>query len=190
MKLKQTTKKNNKINKNEHSILELIQYKAFKQESNGIDHYIINSSGLYCEWFRIDPNHLAGLNDHERENLMWNFEQFERTFNDDHSIISLKFPPHVEENLKFWIKCLNEARKKGENQKVITCKNMIRKITWIKNNQPNQEFYLVIYGKTHKELIDNRRLLRMWINVFGFHPLPKKDLTKIIFKMNNMNTLI
>lgn len=189
MKIKQGKVVKKQIKKNEHSIYELLPYKSQQLDNEEI--IIVDKNGKCQAFLEVSPQALSGLNRQEQFALMQQFEGLERVYNADHSIISLMFPPHVEENIEYLTKQLNRWRAEGKMNKVRHVQKQLQKVRYVHKNQPAQQYYIVVYGDSPKEASENRRLIKqLGAEALGLHDVASDDLEKLIFKLNNMNTLI
>ena len=191
MELKVGKVKTPSVPKGQHSILEIFPFKSQNITEDGLS-YLVTTDNKYISWQRINPQNIRGLNRQDQNYIMSRLEFFEKVFNEEHSIVSLMFPANLEPQIKYATKCLNQARKNNELHKIQKIQATIRKFQWIQANQPNSEFYLVLYADSLSELRENIQSARRagGVNMLGFNNLSMQDLEKIVYKLNNMNSTI
>lgn len=185
MKLKQAKKKQTKIPKGQHSIYEVVPFKR------RVGNIAVTKNETYISYLKVTPKNLGNLNRTEQEYIMRQFENLERTYDYDHAILSLMFPPNVTENVKFWTKMLQEARQQRNIAKIETCKRQLEKLAMVRRYKPNQEFYIVVYGDSLKEIQERKELLtRLGGNALGLKELSPEEFEEIQQKECNMSTEI
>ncbi|MGN9427145.1 hypothetical protein ACTMRT_11865, partial [Enterococcus faecium] len=63
----------------------------------------------------------------------------------------------------------------------------IQELKRAEQERPDLSFFFVIEGKTIKDLQTRNRQLMRSSGILGLKPLYKKELIKILYRMNNMN---
>ena len=183
MKLKRARKKKTSIPKGQHSIYEVVPFKR------RIKNMAVTHNNKYISYLKVTPKNLGNLNGTEQYQMMHQLETLERTYDYDHAILSLMFPPNVNENVLFWTKMLQEARQQKDISKVTTCKRQLEKLSMVKRFKPNQEFYIVVYADSVKEMLERKELLiRLGGNALGLKELSEEEFEQVQFKECNMNT--
>lgn len=183
MKLKKSKKKKTAIPKGQHSIYEVVPFKR------RIKNIAVTHNNRYISYLKVTPKNLGNLNGAEQYQMMHQFEILERTYDEDHAILSLMFPPNTTENVRFWTKMLQEARHQRNMAKVETCKRQLDKLTMVRRFKPNQEFYIVVYADSIKEMLERKELLiRLGGNALGLKELSDEEFEQVQFKECNMNT--
>ena len=64
-----------------------------------------------------------------------------------------------------------------------------RRVTWVEENLSELTFFIVVYGKSEKEInIRVRDVMRLGGKQFSLQLVDEKNIEKVIFRLTNMNT--
>lgn len=185
MKIKTQKKKKMKVAKGHHSLYEILPFKR------RVRNVAVTRNNQYISYLKVTPRNLGNLSGVEQEQMMRQFENLERTYNEDHGILSLMFPPRIVENVQFWNKMLQEARQEQDMARIETCKKQLNKLAMIRRSRPNQEFYIVVYADSLGEMQKRKeQLIRLGGQALGLKELSEDEFEAIQAKELNMSTEI
>ncbi|MDA9462131.1 hypothetical protein B835_2060 [Enterococcus mundtii 3F] len=187
----QTTKSLFRMGKPEdRSILDLFPYKSCSDQ--GI---LLTKENRYQRFYRVISTDVEGLNEQEKVERMDQLTIIMRTFVKNIKLISLTTETDLSEQITQKRQLLNKNRLEQMQNKQLRQlrkyeKKIVEEIEELKRaelERPDLSFFFVIEAKDIKELSNQNRQLLRASGVLGLKPLPKKELIKILYRMNNMN---
>jgi len=114
-----------------------------------------------------------------------------RIYEEEMSILSMMFPTNIDDNLVYWNRQLQLAREERNPVRARIIREQISRLVWVEQELSNLEFYLIVYGKTEKELKLSKTILkRAGGSNLGIKDIPPKQIEQILIKLNNLNTPI
>lgn len=186
-KIKQgTSQKKRPLKKGElPSVQEVIPIKRMDQND------VVKDDDSYLAFLKVSTQDINGLSAQEQQQAQYQFENLSRIYDDDMSILSMMFPTNIDSNLTFWNKKLMQARKRQNMAQMMICREQIQRLLWVEMELSNLEFYCMVYGKTKKDIVLAKTLLKR----SGGSLLKIKDVSAgqtelILTKLFNMNTAI
>ncbi|CAM4051012.1 hypothetical protein [Catellicoccus marimammalium] len=186
MKVRNVKVKKKRIKRGEHSIYEIVPFKCRNENGN-----VMMKDGSYLGFLKVIPQSLNSMNMFERERAMETFNRLERIYDEDHSILSLRFPPNIEEPLSYWNRMLNEARNHHDLPRIQSCQRQIKRMYDVSKKLPNQEFFFMVYAESENELQERKvQLQALGGKVLSLQPVSKEEVDKLLFQLMNMNTVI
>lgn len=167
------------------SVQEVIPIKRMDQND------VVKADDSYLAFLKVSTQDINGLSAQEQQQAQSQFENLSRIYDDDMSILSMMFPTNIDSNLTFWNKKLMQARKRQNMAQIVICREQIQRLLWVEMELSNLEFYFMVYGKTKKDIILAKTLLKR----SGGSLLKIKDVSsgqteQILTKLFNMNTAI
>lgn len=174
----------------DRSILDLFPYKSCSDQ--GI---LLTKENRYQRFYRVISTDVEGLNEQEKVERMDQLTIVMRTFVKNIKLISLTTETDLSEQITQKRQLLNKNRLEQMQNKQLRQlrkyeKKIVEEIEELKRaelERPDLSFFFVIEGKDIKELSNQNRQLLRASGVLGLKPLPKKELIKILYRMNNMN---
>lgn len=167
------------------SVQEVIPIKRMDQND------VVKNDDSFFAFLKISTQDINGLSAEEQQQAQSQLENLSRIYDDDMSILSMMFPTNIDSNLVFWNKKLMQARNRQNMAQLMICREQIQRLLWVEMELSNLEFYCMVYGKTKKEIVLAKTLLKR----SGGSLLRIKDVSagqteKILTKLFNMNTAI
>lgn len=167
------------------SVQEVIPIKRMDQND------VVKNDDSFFAFLKISTQDINGLSAEEQQQAQSQLENLSRIYDDDMSILSMMFPTNIDSNLVFWNKKLMQARNRQNMAQLMICREQIQRLLWVEMELSNLEFYCMVYGKTKKEIV----LAKMLLKRSGGSLLRIKDVNagqteKILTKLFNMNTAI
>lgn len=174
----------------ERSILDLFPYKSCTEEG-----VLITKENRYQRYYRVVSTDVEGLNDQEKVERMNQLTMVMRTYVPTIKLVSLTTETDLTEQIVQKRQLLEKNRFEQSLGKKLQQlrkyeKKIVEEIQELKRaeqERPDLSFFFVIEGKSIKELQSRNRQLMRSSGVLGLSPLYKKELIKILYRMNNMN---
>ncbi|KWY18438.1 hypothetical protein, partial [Enterococcus faecium] len=138
---------------------------------------------------------VEGLNEQEKLERMNQLTTVMRTYVPTIKLVSLTTETDLTEQIVQKRQLLDKNRMEqslGRNLQRLKKyeKKLVEEIQELKRaeqERPDLSFFFVIEGKTIKDLQTRNRQLMRSSGILGLKPLYKKELIKILYRMNNMN---
>ena len=174
----------------ERSILDLFPYKSCTEEGA-----LITREDHFQRYYRVVSTDVEGLNEQEKLERMNQLTTVMRTYVPTIKLVSLTTETDLTEQIVQKRQLLDKNRMEqslGRNLQRLRKyeKKLVEEIQELKRaeqERPDLSFFFVIEGKTIKDLQTRNRQLMRSSGILGLKPLYKKELIKILYRMNNMN---
>jgi hypothetical protein len=178
----------------ERSILDLFPYKSCTEEG-----VLITREDHFQRYYRVVSTDVEGLNEQEKLERMNQLTTVMRTYVPTIKLVSLTTETDLTEQIVQKRQLLDKNRMEqslGRNLQRLKKKyekKLVEEIQELKRaeqERPDLSFFFVIEGKTIKDLQTRNRQLMRSSGILGLKPLykkKKKELIKILYRMNNMN---
>lgn len=142
----------------------------------------------YFDFVRVTAKDLfnTSMNNLQLENMIW--ANFYRRYEDDLKIIAMNLPTNTQPQQEFLTHKM-ETTKDELAKSVLAIKR--EELIWIENNSLDRAFYLCYFGKTVKQLLDNRaNILQILGTAKLVMEIEQGEKEQILFQFNNMNSPI
>lgn len=180
----------------DRSLIDLFPYKKITD-----DGYVTHKNGDYQAYLQITTYDLYSMNDEDLTMLTSSFQNLLRVYVEPIKIISLTYPMDTKEQQNFQQEKIKQYSQRLQNpklslrqQKLLENKRQIayeelRRIHWAEQTLKDLTFFMVVYGETKEDVIENvRNIQRLGKRHFGLEHIKKKQhLENIISQLNNMN---
>lgn len=167
------------------SVQEVIPIKRMDQND------VVKDDDSYLAFLKVSTQDINGLSAQEQQQAQSQFENLSRIYDDDMSILSMMFPTNIDSNLTFWNKKLMQAKKRQNMAQMMICREQIQRLIWVEMELSNLEFYCMVYGKTKKDIILAKTLMkRSGGSLLKIRDVSAGQTEKILTKLFNMNTAI
>lgn len=167
------------------SVQEVIPIKRMDQND------VVKNDDSFFAFLKISTQDINGLSAEEQQQAQSQFENLSRIYDDDMSILSMMFPTNIDSNLVFWNKKLMQARSRQNMAQLMICREQIQRLLWVEMELSNLEFYCMVYGRTKKEIVLAKTLLkRSGGSLLRIKDVSAEQTEKILTKLFNMNTAI
>ncbi len=152
-------------------------------------------SWIYFLIYRVVSTDVEGLNEQEKLERMNQLTTVMRTYVPTIKLVSLTTETDLTEQIVQKRQLLDKNRMEqslGRNLQRLRKyeKKLVEEIQELKRaeqERPDLSFFFIIEGKTIKDLQTRNRQLMRSSGILGLKPLYKKELIKILYRMNNMN---
>lgn len=170
-----------KNNKNENKTKEIFPVRYFDDE---MDAFILKDESYFDIVEKVAED-IDNMLDDEVQLSMYTFTKFLKVYKADFKITSLNYPTSTNMEQSFLRKKLNETI--DPNRK-LWIQRSIDELEKAAKGTKIKEYYFLIFSKTKDEHFENMNT----INAFGnqFRKLSKNKRENIIYKFNNMNSLL
>lgn len=174
----------------ERSILDLFPYKSCSEEG-----VLLTSEDRYQRYYRVASTDVEGLNEQEKVERMDQFTAVLRTYVPSLKLASMTTETDLSSQIQEKRQQLQKLRLELTQGKKIQLlrkyekkiREEIEELKKAEQERPDLSFFFVIEGKDKKELMSRNRQLIRSSGVLKLKPLYKKELIKILYRMNNMN---
>ncbi|EAC5365857.1 TPA: hypothetical protein ACGYNV_001345 [Listeria monocytogenes] len=145
-------------------------------------------NGLFYTILLLRSTDINALNEDESIKAIGQFARFNTQYIDPYKIISMRFPADTKEQQRYWKKMLHSSKCTLQRTR---CHETLQKLKLEETEKSNQEYYLMIFGKSVKELEHNYqkviRLSDMYMNV---SMLQRNKIQQIHKKLFNLNLIL
>ncbi|EAE7321065.1 hypothetical protein BJK71_14135 [Listeria monocytogenes] len=145
-------------------------------------------NGLFYTILLLRSTDINALNEDESIKAIGQFARFNTQYIDPYKIISMRFPADTKEQQRYWKKMLHYSKSTLQRTR---CHETLQKLKLEETEKSNQEYYLMIFGKSVKELEHNYqkviRLSDMYMNV---SMLQRNKIQQIHKKLFNLNLIL
>ena len=182
---KKTLNELNEIKKIKPSTFELLPFKRLEASR------LVTKDDRYLKFLQIETKNINGLAPDEQYEVMHKLEILMRIYEYDFAWLTLNFPPEVTTNLTHWRKKIYEAQSLKNKAREKLAFEQLNKILWAEENLKNLEFYFQIFGTSKQDIKNKEQLVKKLAGLaLGAHELDEEKITKILFKLCNLNTSI
>lgn len=196
-KLTKEQKKNEKIKQKkelkERKRLEAEERKIYKETKDYISIVALSENGYfktktgYLDILQIESIDIRNLNEIEYNTYILSFTGVLKVYIEDMKIISMNYPADTSSQQKFLnkkvIECTNENH-------MIFLEHRMKQLKVIESKRTNREFFVMIFAKDDKEMIDNKNLILSGSRALDVFDIDMKKKIKILRKLNNMNSKV
>ncbi|EAF6236088.1 hypothetical protein ASB83_15615, partial [Listeria monocytogenes] len=109
-------------------------------------------NGLFYTILLLRSTDINALNEDESIKAIGQFARFNTQYIDPYKIISMRFPADTKEQQRYWKKMLHSSKCTLQRTR---CHETLQKLKLEETEKSNQEYYLMIFGKSVKELEHN-----------------------------------
>ncbi|MBC1631735.1 hypothetical protein HB946_13640 [Listeria welshimeri] len=145
-------------------------------------------NGLFYTILLLRSTDINALNEDESIKAIGQFARFNTQYIDPYKIISMRFPADTKEQQRYWKKMLHSSKSTLQRTR---CHETLQNLKLEETEKSNQEYYLMIFGKSVKELEHNYqkviRLSDMYMNV---SMLQRNKIQQIHKKLFNLNLIL
>lgn len=152
-----------------------------------LDCFLIKGN-RYLDIVQIQGRDLLSISDDDLEMLFAVFRRFLQTYGNDIKLIAINQPTSTTEQQAYWNHVLSKTKNPNHCEQI---KLRIKKLKEIAKTDSERAYFLMFFGSSKDELIDNRnnilsslchRTLRL------AHTITRREKVHIFTKFNNMNT--
>lgn len=157
------------------SIISLSEYGYFKTKTGFLDILQIES---------ID---IKSMNDIEYNTYILSFTNLLQSYTEDMKIISMNYPADTSKQQKYLSKKIAECINANQMKFL---EHRMKQLKTIEDKRTNREFFLMIFAKDDKEMINNRDLVLSSNRELQVFEMDIEKKIKILKKLNNMNSKV
>lgn len=175
------------------AITEILPYKRTTKEG-----YLIDTENNYQAFLRVKTTDLVSLNTDDLNRIISQLTNLCRIYTENIKILAMTYSTETTEQQMYWKTKINKYRRvissgTGNVQRYETMLKLaldnFRRVTWVEENLSELTFFIVVYGKSEKEInVRVRDVIRMGGKPFSLQLVDKKNIEKVIFRLTNMNT--
>ncbi|HEM1625686.1 TPA: hypothetical protein U0Y95_002237 [Listeria monocytogenes] len=142
-------------------------------------------NGIFYTILLLRSTDINALNEDESIKAIGQFARFNTQYIDPYKIISMRFPADTKDQQRYWKKMFQSAKNTLQRTRR---QETLQKLKLEETEKSNQEYYLMIFGKSVKELEHNYqkvlRLSDMYMNVSMLHRNKIQQIHKKLFNLN------
>lgn len=178
-------------NKGSDSVVNLLPYKSCSP-----DGVVTKSDNSYQAFLSVRTTDLESMNDDELALWCNALTRLSQIYSASLKLISMSRKTSVPEQIDYWRshnriteRAKAQHRNVAQNQVISGIeKATLAKLHALERNSTELKFYFMVSAKTKKELAKNVRSLKiLGGRELGLEMQDRKEVTAIIFRMNNMN---
>lgn len=196
-KEKKENKKNQKIikkkEKEEQKKMLVEDKKVFKETKDNISIVALSEYGYfktkagYMDLFQIESIDIKSMNEVEYNTLILSFTKLLKSYTDDMKIISMNYPSDTSRQQQYLNKIISNCNNENHMRFL---EHRLRQLKTIEEKRTNREFFLMIFGRDDKEMINNRYIALTSSRELQVYEIDIDKKIKIIRKLNNMNSKV
>jgi len=183
--------------KEDASVLEVVPYKRIDSKT-GI---LIDKRGHFQAYLKVKTTDLVSMNQDDLKSHMNQLTNLCRVYHEPFKILSLTYSAETSEQQMYWKrvatryqKILNKGGLAYEQEQAIyhhysLAVEQVNRVIWVEKNLKELAFFIVVYAKTQKEIEKNvNDMIRYSGRQLSLKRMSPKEIEKLIFKLNNMNS--
>lgn len=178
-------------------ILDVSPYKRIEKET-GI---LVDKRDLLQVYLKVKTTDLYSMNEDDLRRYMNQLTSLCKVYHEPFKVLSLTYSTETTEQQVYWKRMAVrfQRRMNGEGvtieeervyyQRYSLAVENLNRALWVEKNLKELAFFVVVYGKNEKELVKNvKDMKRYGGRQFDLQNMKAKDVEKLIFKMQNMNS--
>lgn len=182
--------------KNDLPIVDIVPYKRITKEG-----YVVDKENEYQAYLKVKTSDLVSMNNADLGRVISQLTNLVRIYTEPMKVVSMTYATETSVQQRYWKHKLNQYRRvllsENLSEKEYDRYSMmqklaldnLRRVAWVEDNLSELTFFIVVYGKTPKEVsIRVRDMVRLGGKQFELKQLGKEKVEDIIFRLNNMNT--
>lgn len=146
--------------------------------------------GSLLDLYQIAPKDLVNSDVDEIEMDCFRWAKFYKTYGNDCTVISMKFPCETGQQQAYWKKRLRENL---NPEYAPMLKRKIEELEWREKNIYTQEFFLMFFYESEEEKQELEKVIASTLEIGGLglvEKISRKKKEQIVFKLANKNSLI
>ncbi len=182
--------------KNDLSFAKIVPYKRTTKEG-----YLVDRENEYQAYLRVKTGDLVSMNNTDLNRVISQLTSISRIYTEPFKILSMTYSTETTDQQRYWKSKITHYRRtllseniseKERNRYSMMQKlamDNLRRATWVEDSLSELTFFIVVYGKSTKELETRiRDMVRLGGKQFDLKQIDRNNLEDIIFRLNNMNT--
>ena len=196
-KLKKEEKQNEKFKKQkekeEKKNLIAEDKKVFKETKDNLPIVSLSEYGYfktktgYLDILQIESIDIKSMNDVEYHTYILSFTNLLQSYTEDMKIISMNYPADTSRQQNYLSKKIAQCNNANQMKFL---EHRMRQLKTIEEKRTNREFFLMIFAKDDKEMINNKELALSSNRELQVFEVDIEKKIKILKKLNNMNTKV
>lgn len=177
-------------------IVDVTPYKKITKEG-----YLVDKHNEYQAYLKVKTNDLVSMNNSDLNRVISQLTSICRVYTEPMKILSMTYLAETTTQQLYWKGRIDTYRKmllsgtlsKKEGERYQTMFHLaqenLRRVAWVEGNLTELTFFIVVYGKSEKEIDTRvRDMIRFGGREFDLKQLSGKKLENVVFRLNNMNT--
>lgn len=177
-------------------IIDIMPYKRVTKEG-----FLIDKHNQYQAYLRVKTNDLVSMNNSDLNRMISQLTSICRVYTEPFKILSMTYSTETSKQQLFWKSRINKYRRvlmadnvpeseinRHEVMLRLAVDNL-RRVTWVEDNLTELTFFIVVYGKSQKELeLRVRDMTRLGGKQYDLQLVDRDNIENILIRLNNMNT--
>lgn len=181
---------------NDLPIVDILPYKRMTREG-----YLVDKDNEYQAFLQVKTADLVSMKESDLNRVISQLTSICRVYSEPFKIMSMTYLTETSTQQSYWKGRINKYRRillsnelplKEQNRYETMLRlamDNLRRVTWIEENLTELTFFIVVYGKSEKEIETHvRDMIRFGGKQFNLRQVKQSKLEDIIFRLNNMNT--
>ncbi|PDZ62305.1 hypothetical protein COA27_26850 [Bacillus cereus] len=152
-------------------------------------------------YLKVKTTDLLSMNQDDLKRFMNQLTSLCRVYHEPFKILSLTYSTETSVQQVFWkrmaIRFQNRMNREGVGkeeealwyQRYSLAVENLNRVLWVEKNLKELAFFIVVYAKNEKELVKNvKDMKRYGGRQFDLQNMKAKEVEKLIFKLQNMNS--
>lgn len=178
-------------------ILEVSPYKRLDKKT-GI---LVDRRDVLQVYLKVKTTDLYSMNEDDLRRFMNQLTHLCRVYHEPFKVLSLTYSTETTERQVYWkrmaVRFQGRMNREGVTkekeivwyQRYLLAVENLHRVLWVEKNLKELAFFFVVYGKNEKELVKNvKDMKRYGGRQFDLQNMKAKEVEKLIFKMQNMNS--
>lgn len=179
------------------SIVDVAPYKRLERKT-GI---LVDRKDNLQVYLKVKTTDLLSMNEGDLKRFMNQLTTLCRVYHEPFKVLSLTYSTETTEQQVYWkrmaVRFQGRMNREGVTKEVervwyqrysLAVENLNR-VLWVEKNLKELAFFIVVYGKNEKELVKNvKDMKRYGGRQFDLQNMKAKEVEKLIFKLQNMNS--
>ncbi|KIO69905.1 hypothetical protein B4065_1363 [Caldibacillus thermoamylovorans] len=180
--------------KSDLPIVDVIPYKRITKDS-----FLIDKQNEFQAYLKVQTTDLVSLNNSDLNKVINQLTTICRLYTEDIKILAMTYSTETTDQQIYW------KAKIAQYQKMLMSKNNreqyeimlkiakdnLRRVTWVEEQLSELTFFIIVYGKTEKEINSHiKEIIRLGGKTFNLQLVDRYNLENIVFRLNNINTNI
>ncbi|MFP7474272.1 hypothetical protein SFC55_25135 [Niallia taxi] len=181
---------------NDLPIIDIMPYKRVTKEG-----FLLDKHNEYQAYLRVKTNDLVSMNNSDLNRMISQLTSICRVYTEPFKILSMTYSTETSKQQLFWKSRINKYRRVLMAENVPESETIrhevmlrlavdnLRRVTWVEDNLTELTFFIVVYGKSQKELeLRVRDMTRLGGKQYDLQLEDRDNIENILIRLNNMNT--
>ncbi|MBU4643084.1 hypothetical protein [Bacillus toyonensis] len=179
------------------SVLDAIQYKRMDRKTGTV----IDIRDQYQAFLKVKTTDLLAMHENDLTRVMSRLTSLSRVYHEPFKVIGMTYLSETTEQQAYWRRMalryrsrMNAVNITEEQLRLLRYRyklanENLTRVIWVEKNLEEFSFFLVIYGKSEREIEKNiADMIRYGGRELGLKRLSMKETEELIYKLHNMES--